>query len=287
MLSLPYYNLHYSISVKVLLNFIFLDIKMYRWAVPLDKINLNVHEWQKCLSCIQLEEQARVNKFVYKKDSISALIGRLLIRKFLHLVTGLPNNEIKVTRTEKGRPVYTDNPGIHFNISHQGDYAILAGSTKHNVGVDVMKIEYRSKKPLNEFFHTLRRQFHPEEWAYIKECDSLSRFYRIWCLKEAYVKAVGVGIGFSLDRLRFKINSSLNCCDTEVFIDGQKEADYIFEEVLFDNHITCIAIECKETPGAEPYQMLGLSDLIDDLVPITPASSETAENCYNKIIKPP
>lgn len=73
--------------------------------------------------------------------------GRLLLRKVISYALGIPYKDIKLARTDKGKPYLVNSgyPSLSFNISHQGDYAILAADSIHNVGVDVMKIEYPSK----------------------------------------------------------------------------------------------------------------------------------------------
>ena len=65
----------------------------------------------------------------------------------LTYVLGIPYKDIELARTEKGKPYLsnTGHPYLSFNISHQGDYAVLAADSTFNVGIDVMKIEYPSK----------------------------------------------------------------------------------------------------------------------------------------------
>jgi phosphopantetheinyl transferase len=59
--------------------------------------------------------------------------------------------------------VFLDDPTILFNVSHQGDLAVLAGVTGclpgHLLGVDVMKFEYCGGKTLSEFFRIMARNF--------------------------------------------------------------------------------------------------------------------------------
>ena len=55
----------------------------------------------------------------------------------------------------------------------------------------------------------MQRQFTRTEWAAItapsREDEQLHMFYQHWCLKESYIKAVGVGLGLEggLERLSF------------------------------------------------------------------------------------
>jgi len=68
-----------------------------------------------------------------------------------------------VERDERGKPIYLDNPSLLFNVSHQGDFAVLAGVSGclpgQSLGVDVMKFEYSGGKTINEFFRIMTRNF--------------------------------------------------------------------------------------------------------------------------------
>lgn len=93
--------------------------------------------------------------------------------------------------------------GLDLNVSHQGDYAVLAGEEGVRVGVDIMDCTRPSEKrkskgervtnssyhvggiaSLDQFFTTMRRQFTEREWHQIKspsnEEDKLKLFYRFW-----------------------------------------------------------------------------------------------------------
>ena len=73
--------------------------------------------------------------------------------------------------------------------------------------------------------------------------------YYFQCLKESYVKALGIGIGFELQRIDFRINTpvltpGVLARDTEVHIDGQRAADWTFEETKLDSsHFVAVALQ--------------------------------------------
>ena len=91
-----------------------------------------------------------------------------------------------------GKPVVAE--GIHFNVSHSGDLILLALSPERAVGVDV---ERRREVP--------RVQAMTERWLTAAEradvaslrargASDSDAFLRVWSLKEARLKALGVGI---------------------------------------------------------------------------------------------
>jgi 4'-phosphopantetheinyl transferase len=66
-----------------------------------------------------------------------------LIRKAIAECLHVPYKEIKLGRTEKGKPFLVNMPqeSFSFNVSHNGEYAVLAASRQGNIGIDVMKYE--------------------------------------------------------------------------------------------------------------------------------------------------
>lgn len=59
--------------------------------------------------------------------------------------TGLPYDSISLDRTEKGKPFLVNCPKSYeqfdFNISHDGDYAVVAAETGYLVGVDTVQVD--------------------------------------------------------------------------------------------------------------------------------------------------
>ena len=67
-------------------------------------------------------------------------------------IFGMSSSMFQFGRTEKGKPYLINPPnksssGCHFNfnVSHQGDYVVLAAEKGSLVGVDVMKVEWPRK----------------------------------------------------------------------------------------------------------------------------------------------
>ncbi|XP_039397452.1 L-aminoadipate-semialdehyde dehydrogenase-phosphopantetheinyl transferase isoform X6 [Mauremys reevesii] len=169
--------------------------------------------------------------------------GRLLIRKLIAEKLRIPWNEIHLQRTSKGKPfLVNDILGIHsnfnFNVSHQGDYAVLAAEPELQVGIDIMKTNLPGSGSIPDFFRIMKRQFTEAEWSVIKSMNNewiqLDMFYRHWALKESFIKAIGIGIGFNLQRIEFNV-SPLQLevgkvyKETKMLLDGDKEEGWTFE----------------------------------------------------------
>lgn len=271
--------------------------KSVRWAFNFKNWKPTPSDIILAASCVQPEEKERLSKFVFKKDFKSSLIGRLLMRKFVHEAIEIPYNEIVFARDERGKPIlnYPVDKAyckVNFNVSHQGDYCVLAGEIGDDLlGVDVMKMEYSGGKDVREFFRIMNKQFTEDEWTAIKSAGSdseqISMFCRHWCLKESYVKAIGVGITINLRRIDFKINSDklskiklVN--DSELYVDGVK-VNWSFEEMLLDDH-HCVSVALdKGRMSNLLFSELSFSDIVEKAVPLSEFDEDYCENYYKKL----
>lgn len=131
------------------------------------------------------ERQARVRALGESNSALLSLAAGLL----LYDAFGEGLRSARYERGKRGKPELTDS--MPFNISHAGDYAVLALS-KHTVGVDLERI-----RPI-DWQKIAGRFFHPEERAYLQSAQNpLAEFFRIWTLKESYLKAEGIGFSVS------------------------------------------------------------------------------------------
>ncbi|KAJ6218436.1 hypothetical protein RDWZM_009593 [Blomia tropicalis] len=205
-----------------------------RWAVNTTSWNPSRIEWVTAMRLVgNDEERSRINRFVFKKHAKHAIVGRLLIRQCCNDFLGIgrftfsdehQSDQLTIKRSEKGKPILIqkDIDGnevtfdqFQFNISHSGDYCVLAAdSNTTELGVDIMKVEYSGGiNRINDFFRIMHRQFSLEEWKYINQLETnqsrLERFIRLWSLKESLVKAQGSGIVFPLSKISFTCPSEL------------------------------------------------------------------------------
>jgi len=229
------------------------NLKNIRWAVNVGRWTPTEAEWCRAIQLIQVEEKERIEQFRYKVDMMSSLVGRLLLRGFAVHVLGLNNREVKFVRTDRGKPVLEVNTsGWDYNVSHAGDWVVLAAASQGSLGVDVMKTKDSRVDRLEEFFRIMRRQFTDEEWMSISgnQCvsdeDKLATFFRHWTLKESYVKAVGTGLNLDLRTLNFKIDEDLNpnCVITSstLQISGRLTPWKFEESVLDEEHVVSVAL---------------------------------------------
>lgn len=121
------------------------------------------------------------------QDQTRSLCGDLLVLEALKAY-GNPCS-LQYAKTELGKPYLPDIPDFHFNVSHSGSWVLCAtGCTP--LGIDIQ--QERPVKPA-----VLQRVLSEEEKRFFDSLRNLKRqsaFFDLWCLKEAYCKATGMGL---------------------------------------------------------------------------------------------
>jgi len=137
-------------------------------------------------------EQARVKRYRSREAAERYVITRSLVRVVLARRLGREARRIEVSRTDSGKPVVTG--GVHFNVSHSGDLILMAMSDDCDVGVDVeRRREIERVGQLTQRWLTAGERAEVERLAGTGLSPS-DAFLRTWTLKEARLKAIGVGI---------------------------------------------------------------------------------------------
>lgn len=133
--------------------------------------------------------------------------AELQVRAWLGAQWGLPSDALVLTRDAHGRPhLDGDTHHVDLNWSHSGDWLIAAYAENVRVGIDIELLRPRPKA-----LALAKRFFAPEETAWLATlADDPARlqhaFTRLWCAKEALLKAHGRGLSFGLEKLRFALD---------------------------------------------------------------------------------
>jgi len=140
---------------------------------------------QQLIPLLNEERQSRVRALGDTRSALLSLAAGLL----LYDAFGGTERHVRFERGNRGKPHLPGN--TPFNITHAGDYAVLALSSR-TVGVDLEMV-----RPI-DWQKIATRFFHPEERAYLAGTSNPgAEFFRIWTLKESYLKAEGVGFSVS------------------------------------------------------------------------------------------
>lgn len=145
-----------------------------------------------------------------KIDKLKPLNGKLLslcagnlLKDFLYEFDLFEKNAHYI-ENEYGKEHIIELEDIHFNISHSNEYALLAVSL-NEIGCDIEKVKDIDVSIANKYFTKEENDFinnFVKENVEVKNAFSES-FFRIWTLKESFIKCLGKGL--SIDLTSFSI----------------------------------------------------------------------------------
>lgn len=153
---------------------------------------------------LSLEERARRDRFVHAVDRERFSLFRGAIRVLLARAIEAAPGALRIVTEARGKPILDPSihgDGLHFSISHSGDYVALLLSRDGAAGVDLESVD-RSVDAMG----VARHSFHPRELERLRAtppADQPALFFRWWTAKEAVVKASGVGLSGGLSKLDF------------------------------------------------------------------------------------
>jgi 4'-phosphopantetheinyl transferase len=137
-------------------------------------------------------ERARAQRIVRPHGRERFTIARAALRTILGGYLRVPAAQVGLEREPSGKPSLTEPAGLAFSLSHSHALAAIAVAARPQVGID---IEQLVRRPVPEA--VWRRVLDARELACVLSVSPRQRdeaFLRHWTAKEAYVKAVGVGL---------------------------------------------------------------------------------------------
>lgn len=146
------------------------------------------------------EERARAARFRLEEHSRRFVVAHARLRQNLSALLGTEPAALTLESGAHGKPRLagtTATSSLEFNLSHSGNVGLLGWAWKRAIGVDIEFWRSMSDEPA-----LVRRYFSPTEIAAYEGCAAHERtraFFNCWTRKEAYVKAVGRGLGLALD----------------------------------------------------------------------------------------
>jgi 4'-phosphopantetheinyl transferase len=151
-------------------------------------------------SLLSVDERERAARFHFARDRNNYVAARGRLRLILARYTAIPPAELVFSYGARGKPALVHTgmaPGLTFNATHSGTYAVYAVGNGRQIGVDVERV-----RPEVEIGELAAANFSPKEQRALQALpveERLERFFALWTCKEAYVKARGEGLFIPLD----------------------------------------------------------------------------------------
>lgn len=191
----------------------------------------------------RLEEarKIKIREMKNQEAKMRSLYAGGLLRFSLCRELGLPIEStgcLCVGYEENGKPFLKDYPELFFNLSHSGEYVVCA-IAREPVGVDIQKHTGIRERLADRFFTE-------EDKKRLTECKEQEReslFFRMWSIKESYIKLTGRGLsqGLASFEIDWQNRAVLEC-------DKQEPAAFFEEKKLLPGYSACL---CFRSAGQE------------------------------------
>jgi 4'-phosphopantetheinyl transferase len=156
------------------------------------------------------DEQARNARFVFPKGRHEHLVTRALVRTTLsQYVPAVHPRDWAFATGPFGRPEIAGpacEPPLRFNLSHTDGLIACLVAVDREVGVDVED----ATRAISDGLVIADRYFSASEVVELRSLPAAaqpSRFFDYWTLKEAYIKARGLGLQLPLDQFSFHLTT--------------------------------------------------------------------------------
>ncbi|PIE91475.1 MAG: hypothetical protein CR997_00790 [Acidobacteria bacterium] len=128
-------------------------------------------------------------------------LSRVFLKHILSQRTGTRSTENLYRYLPSGKPVFIDHPDLGVNWAHSGRFFAVALVEGNSIGVDLeMENPKRSINALAQRFFSAQEA---SEMAGRPKEDQRKYFYKLWTLKEAYIKEHGGSIAQHLNHLQY------------------------------------------------------------------------------------
>jgi 4'-phosphopantetheinyl transferase len=234
------------------------------WSQPPDVLDLHSHQvdlWRIALnlppasvkpleSHLSADESQRAARFRFPADRDRYIVAHGCLREILVRYLHCQPGQLSFSTNEYGRPSLEDHK-LEFNLSHSGNFALIAVSQEHKVGVDVERI--RSDLEQDSI---ARRFFSANEVAELMALPPDQKelaFFNCWTRKEAYIKAQGLGLTLPLNSFDVSL-APIEPAILHATRPNPREADRwtLLALDVDPNYVAALAVEGAALPAPVP-----------------------------------
>ena len=207
---------------------------------------LNSFNCNDLLPYLSEDELIRASKLKIEQKKNQFVITRGLLRRLLSNCLEKEPGELTFSYQQHCKPTIDDkynNKSIEFNVSHSGNYGLIAMTLENKVGIDIEEtnpeIDFQSLS--NRFFSDNEKK----ELINLDKDEQLDAFYRVWVRKESFIKAIGKGVAFGLDRFSVSLEENINTEMEVVTPESINDKWFCYDITMLDNYKTALTT-CRQ-----------------------------------------
>jgi len=157
-----------------------------------------------CTALLTPEEEAKRSAFVFEKHRHEYLVTRALARAVLARYARKTPSALDFIRNEYGRPELTP-PGARFNLTNTTKLVVCAVAADREVGVDAEPVDRGDR--ILDLADTVFTVGERARLAALPMAQRLRRAVELWTLKEAYIKARGMGMSLPVENIELHVDA--------------------------------------------------------------------------------
>ncbi|MBM7716591.1 4'-phosphopantetheinyl transferase superfamily protein [Siminovitchia sp. FSL H7-0308] len=215
-----------------------------------------IDPYKRLFPLLDRNKKETMSNLKMEKDKVRTVLSHLFVKYLLAKELDCKMEDVQFSYSKYKKPYLVSHLNCSFNISHSGDMIAIA-IAKEEVGIDCEQYK-------NLDYVELAKQFCvPEEYSYIIQSTNVEEaFYKMWTLKESYVKAIGKGLHVSLKSFSFSIDGT----SIYFYQGGNKSSAYHFySEKIQDNYhfALCSRVPMKqEQINFHSYDQSEVNDML-------------------------
>ena len=155
-------------------------------------------------------ERARAQRFHRHADRLRLVAGRAALRRLLASRVGGAPDGLRFGAGPYGKPFLDGRAGLAFNVAHSATCVLIAvdmGTVHTGAGLGALGVDVERHAAGHDLAALAAYALGPEERRALAAApDPVAAFFQIWSAKEAAFKALGVGLGEHLQRLRIELD---------------------------------------------------------------------------------
>jgi 4'-phosphopantetheinyl transferase len=168
--------------------------RVHLWTIPL---TVDAGELARLEAILSEDERQRAARFHHERDRVRYAVCRARVRLILGRYLNANPGAIRFDYGPNGKPTLIHpSSDLRFNVAHDRDLGVVAITRGAPIGVDLESVEAPP-----EAADIARTHFSARERGQLETAPAELRpelFFRCWTRKEAYLKAIGVGLAHPL-----------------------------------------------------------------------------------------
>jgi 4'-phosphopantetheinyl transferase len=218
---------------------------------------------QKCVRMLSEDERARWERFKFERHRREYLATRALGRRALSAYAEIAPEDWRFEAGEHGKPTIAEGldgdglsgqgAGLKFNLSNSLGLVVCAVSHGAEIGVDVEP--YARAKTIEEVAERFFSARELEQFETLRGDERRERGLTLWTLKEAYMKARGMGMALPTKQFSFVFEGGDGIrleIDAEA---GDEAGRWRFCVLDYAEHRIALMVESSGAPELDVWEM--------------------------------